>query len=155
MQHFKLVNWRIRGFVFWCHEQVIYCCFLVTWEPSSNRRIKLFYNTKFDLYILIIKKTNLSNLPQWIDITDLHTFIVVFSVSWEPSSNRRIKQVSGHLYATLLDKLRPFTQYKARIKATNDLGEGNPSNVIAVRYLVRESRDACNQFWILKPLKVS
>ena len=55
-------------------------------------------------------------------------FIVVFSVSWEPSSNRRIKQVSGHLYATLLDKLRPFTQYKARIKATND-----PSNVIAVR----------------------
>ena len=22
MQHFKLVNWRIRGFVFWCHEQV-------------------------------------------------------------------------------------------------------------------------------------
>ena len=23
MQHFKLVNWRIRGFVFWCHEQVM------------------------------------------------------------------------------------------------------------------------------------
>ena len=22
MQHFKFVNWRIRGFVFWCHEQV-------------------------------------------------------------------------------------------------------------------------------------
>ena len=22
MQHFELVNWRIRGFVFWCHEQV-------------------------------------------------------------------------------------------------------------------------------------
>ena len=22
MQHFKLVNWWIRGFVFWCHEQV-------------------------------------------------------------------------------------------------------------------------------------
>ena len=24
MQHFKFVNWRIRGFVFWCHEQVKY-----------------------------------------------------------------------------------------------------------------------------------
>ena len=22
MQHFKFVNWRIHGFVFWCHEQV-------------------------------------------------------------------------------------------------------------------------------------
>ena len=22
LQHFKFVNWRIRGFVFWCHEQV-------------------------------------------------------------------------------------------------------------------------------------
>ena len=22
MQHFKFMNWRIRGFVFWCHEQV-------------------------------------------------------------------------------------------------------------------------------------
>ena len=22
MQQFKFVNWRIRGFVFWCHEQV-------------------------------------------------------------------------------------------------------------------------------------
>ena len=22
MQHFKFVNWRICGFVFWCHEQV-------------------------------------------------------------------------------------------------------------------------------------
>ena len=23
LQQFKFVNWRIRGFVFWCHEQVI------------------------------------------------------------------------------------------------------------------------------------
>ena len=23
MQHFKFVNWWIRGFLFWCHEQVI------------------------------------------------------------------------------------------------------------------------------------
>ena len=23
MQHFKFMNWRIRGFVFLCHEQVI------------------------------------------------------------------------------------------------------------------------------------
>ena len=23
LQHFKFVNWRIRGFVFWCREQVI------------------------------------------------------------------------------------------------------------------------------------
>ena len=22
MQHFKFVNWRIRGFVYWCHKQV-------------------------------------------------------------------------------------------------------------------------------------
>ena len=63
----------------------------------------------------------------------LNLFLFLFSVPWEPSSNRREKQVSGHLYATLLDNLRPFTQYKARIKATNDLGTGHPSNVIAVR----------------------
>ena len=24
MQHFKFVNWRIRGLVFWCHEQFTY-----------------------------------------------------------------------------------------------------------------------------------
>ena len=41
-------------------------------------------------------------------------------------------QIAGHIFSTSLDKLRPFTQYKARIKATNDLGTGNPSNVIAV-----------------------
>ena len=30
MQHFKLVNWRIRGFVFWCHEQVT--SFQLSWQ---------------------------------------------------------------------------------------------------------------------------
>ena len=24
LQYFKFVNWWIRGFVFWCHEQITY-----------------------------------------------------------------------------------------------------------------------------------
>lgn len=42
------------------------------------------------------------------------------------------KQVRGHLYSSLLENLRPYTQYKARIRAANDLGTGDPSNVIVV-----------------------
>ena len=38
----------------------------------------------------------------------------------------------GHLYSSLLENLRPYTQYKARIRAANDLGTGDPSNVIVV-----------------------
>ena len=33
MQYFKLVNWRICGFVFWCHEQVKSLIFV----KSKNR----------------------------------------------------------------------------------------------------------------------
>ena len=53
-----------------------------------------------------------------------------FVVPWEPSGLE--KQVRGHLYSTLLENLRPYTQYKARIRAANDLGTGEPSNVIVV-----------------------
>ena len=54
-----------------------------------------------------------------------------FSVPWEPSKSLE-KQVRGHLYSSLLENLRPYTQYKARIRAANDLGTGDPSNVIVV-----------------------
>ena len=55
-----------------------------------------------------------------------------FSEPWESQESYE-KKVAGHLYATAIESLRPFTQYKARIKATNDLGTGPPSTVIAVR----------------------
>ena len=57
---------------------------------------------------------------------------IFFSEPWE-SLEKNEKQVPGHLYATAIENLRPFTQYKARIKATNNLGTGPPSSVIAVK----------------------
>ena len=58
--------------------------------------------------------------------------LAFFSEPWESQESYE-KKVAGHLYATAIESLRPFTQYKARIKATNDLGTGPPSTVIAVR----------------------
>ena len=41
MQHFELVNWWIRGFVFWCQEQVkhellCFCICLTFIQPQHN-----------------------------------------------------------------------------------------------------------------------
>ena len=58
--------------------------------------------------------------------------VYFFPEPWE-SQEKNEKQVPGHLYATAIENLRPFTQYKARIKATNNLGTGPPSSVIAVK----------------------
>ena len=60
-----------------------------------------------------------------------------FLEPWE-SQEKNEKQVPGHLYATAIENLRPFTQYKARIKATNNLGTGPPSSVIAVKFEIRQ-----------------
>ena len=38
MQHFKFENWRIRGFDFWCHEQVNYYLVLF-WRNKHKQRI--------------------------------------------------------------------------------------------------------------------
>ena len=62
--------------------------------------------------------------------------VYFFSEPWE-SQEKNEKQVPGHLYATAIENLRPFTQYKARIKATNNLGTGPPSSVIAVKNEIR------------------
>ena len=64
--------------------------------------------------------------------TEIVFFLLLFFlVPWEPSKSLE-KQVRGHLYSSLLENLRPYTQYKARIRAANDLGTGDPSNVIVV-----------------------
>ena len=64
----------------------------------------------------------------------LMPFFTLFSEPWE-SPDKSEKQVPGHLYATAIENLRPFTQYKARIKAANDLGTGLPSSVIVVSFV--------------------
>ena len=67
------------------------------------------------------------------------TFFFFFSEPWE-SPDKNEKQVPGHLYATAIENLRPFTQYKARIKAANDLGTGLPSSVITVSKINLEKK---------------
>ena len=36
MQRFKFVNWWIRGFVFWCHKQVILYTSTSLWHQTTN-----------------------------------------------------------------------------------------------------------------------
>ena len=46
MQHFRFVKWWIRGFVFWCHEQVRYCTWLLQSYFNHSTKIRCF---KIDL----------------------------------------------------------------------------------------------------------
>ena len=60
MQHFKLVNSWIRGFVFWCHEQVIY------WRSSNPTTNYKTTNPEFSLMQIVfeqINKQDFWNLP--------------------------------------------------------------------------------------------
>ena len=65
MQHFKFVNWWIRGFVFWCHEQVMRLVF--SW--------KYVVSTSHDLNLTIFTST--SDLHFFTFSSDLRSFFVV------------------------------------------------------------------------------
>ena len=57
LQHFKfvkLVNWRIRGFVFWCHKQV----WIVPEHVSFKKKVK------YSAVILVTPNQDFSNGPQ-------------------------------------------------------------------------------------------
>ena len=52
IQHFKFVNWRIRGLVFWCHEQFTYLykykfkTHQVFWLKFDDREVSSFHCAK-------------------------------------------------------------------------------------------------------------
>ena len=61
--------------------------------------------------------------------------IIVVSVPWDATTSTASKKstvTGGSSSSTVVENLRPYTQYKARVKATNDLGIGDASNVIVV-----------------------
>jgi hypothetical protein len=73
--------------------------------------------------------------------------VPLYSVPWDASVSQ--EKVLGHLDTATIGNLKPYTQYKARVKATNDLGTGNPSNVIAVRISAPISREIWH---LLRPI---
>ena len=58
MQHFKFVNWWIRGFVFWCHEHVIspalftvlWCCFSGLYSIPDSDNTQWFHTDIVGLF---------------------------------------------------------------------------------------------------------
>ena len=50
LQHFKFVNWRIRGFVFWCHEQVN--CFECSPELWFTIFVGFTMNSVYEMLVL-------------------------------------------------------------------------------------------------------
>lgn len=104
----------------------VYWCFWMEWakKQAKTSRFLALECSNFVIQFSCFLCEEVGQVCQFV--------ILCLVAPWDPSKNQE-KQVSGHLYATTLDHLRPHTQYKARIKATNDLGDGQASNVIAVR----------------------
>ena len=59
MQHFKFVNWRIKEFVFWCHERVN----KYIWNKRVSREQKI------DVKKIMYKRVN-RTMKLWVEQTD-------------------------------------------------------------------------------------
>ena len=119
MQHFKFVNWRIRDFVFWCHEQVIelqiQILIFVLWRFQD--KIVSFYISnyllKYNIWNLNILETR-SNFDfimrsSVLILVIFGTFLASFIKAEEPTL---VQTPNGPVWGSLRNTLLPsFTSY--------------------------------------------